>query len=158
MARFNFTTSQELQDQLSAIGSEIETVAPKMLNEATPILRKALQNKVESDYSKAGRVIRYIRGEGKFHTYFGEYTQTGALRRGIRMSRSRKFKNGAFYARVYFSGIDEKGVSNAEKALLIEVGSSKQAPRPFIEKVVRDTEPAVLEKMQEVYNKEVGNI
>jgi HK97 gp10 family phage protein len=155
MGKFDFQISPEFLEQLGKL-SDVDRVAPIMLNEATPILRKNLQTKVENDYSRSGRRIAYIKKEGLFGVKTGEYTQTGAMRSGIRMSRSRKIKNGGFYAKVYFSGYDEKGVSNAEKAVYAEYGTSKQPARPFITKVVNDSTPDVLEKMQDVFNREMG--
>lgn len=154
MGKFDFEIPDDFIEQLGRL-ADIDNVAPKMLNEAAPILRDAIKTKVKNDYSSKGRKIRYIKSEGMFKPKYGEYTQTGSLLKGVRMSRSRKIKDGGFYAEVYFSGKDEKGVPNAAKAVWLEYGTSKQYARPFIKKVVKDNEQKVIRKMQEVFEREV---
>lgn len=44
-----------------------------------------------------------------------------------------------------------------EKAVYMEFGTSKQAATPIISPAVRESEAAVLEKMQEVFDREVGS-
>lgn len=154
MGKFNFTIPQDFMQQLGRL-QDVDRVAQKMLNEAAPILRDNLKKKVEADYSKAGRKVTFVKGEGLFGPQYGEYTQTGSLLNGIRMSRSKKVKNGGFYVRVYFSGKDEKGVPNSAKAIWLEYGTKKQYARPFLTKVVNDSKPAVMDKMREVFEREM---
>ena len=52
-------------------------------------------------------------------------------------------------------GVRDK-TRNMEKAIFLEYGTSKGQPaRPFISKVINSTESQVLNKMQEVFNREV---
>ena len=75
-------------------------------------------------------------------------------------------KSGGFYAVVRPTGTDSKGVRNMEKAVYLEYGTSKQkgsgrkdrqSPRPWVDKALNDSEEPVLNKMQEVFNREVEN-
>ncbi len=154
MGKFTFDISDDFVKQLGNL-ADVERIAPMMLNEATPILRDAIKRKVKSDYSTKGRKMYYVKKEGLFNDQYGYYNQTGSLFEGVKMSRSRKIKNGGFYANVYFTGYDKNGVSNAQKAIMLEYGTKHSNARPFMAKVVRSCENEVLDKMQEVFNREV---
>ena len=48
-------------------------------------------------------------------------------------------------------------LTNMEKAVYLEYGTSRgETPKPFITKVINDSEKEVLEKMQEVFNEAVS--
>ena len=155
MARFDYKLPDDLIKQFGRLG-QVEHVAKKMIDESLPILRKAFQTTVEREFSSKGREVTYVKYEGSFGVKYGSYKQTGALRKSLRISKAKTMRNGGFYGYVHFAGKDEDGVSNALKAITIEYGKKGQAARPFIERIVRYAEPEILDKMQEVFNREVG--
>ena len=131
MGKFDFQISPEFIKQLGRL-ADVERIAPKMIDEAMPIL----ENKVKAEV--------------------GKHVVSGSLLKSIKISKAKKTKNGGYYASVQPTGTDEKGVRNAEKMVYLEFGTKKQPPRPTLTKAIKDSEPAVLQKMREVFEKEVG--
>ena len=82
--------------------------------------------------------------------------QTGEMLKNIEHRKAKKAKNGAYIANISFDGVDSKGVRNMLKAAELEYGNSHQDAKPFMQKAKNDCEQAILDKMQEVYNRRVG--
>lgn len=162
MAKFNYTVPVEFMKSLGAL-AEVEKYAPKMINESMPILLAAVKSRVLSDYSQAGREITFIKKSSGLTDKYQTYKQTGALYKSTKASKAKRQKDGVYYAQVYFAGKDESrkskmfpdGMPNAMKAIMLEYGGKNQRARPFLTKASADSEAAVLEKMQEVFNREV---
>jgi HK97 gp10 family phage protein len=130
MAKFDFQIPDDFIKQLGRL-ADVDRIAPQMLNEALPILER----NVKSEVSK--------------------HVVSGDLLKSIKMSKAKKNKYG-YYASVRPTGTDKKGVRNMEKMVYLEYGTSKQASKPTLTKAIKDSEKAVLDKMQEVFNREVG--
>jgi HK97 gp10 family phage protein len=130
MAKFDFQIPDDFIKQLGRL-ADVDRIAPQMLNEALPILER----NVKSEVSK--------------------HVVSGDLLKSIKMSKAKKNKYG-YYASVRPTGTDKKGVRNMEKLVYLEYGTSKQASKPTLTKAIKDSEKAVLDKMQEVFNREVG--
>ena len=137
MARFEFNIPESFQKELSKHLSKTDKVAPKMLEEAAPIVVKALKNKAP--------------------------VSTGKMRDGIKATKPKKTKDGAHIISIVFSGSESRKtkdgkitkVPNAIKAAVTEYGKSDQEAQPFIRPAVAETEKQVVEKMQEVFNREM---
>lgn len=130
MGKFDFEIPADFIKQLGRL-ADVDRIAPQMLNEALPILER----NVKSEVSK--------------------HVVSGDLLKSIKMSKAKKNKYG-YYASVRPTGTDKKGVRNMEKMVYLEYGTSKQPARPTLTKAIKDSEKAVLDKMQEVFNREVG--
>ena len=130
MANFDVSGLDDLMKDLDFL--EAARIAPAMLEEAAPILEKAMQKRA------------------------GAHRDTGALEGSIKASKAGKNGN-AYSISVRPTGTDKKGVRNMEKAVYLEYGTYKQAATPIISPAVRESEAAVLEKMQEVFDREVGS-
>jgi hypothetical protein len=72
----------------------------------------------------------------------------------VKKTKAGKNKYG-YFATVRPTGVDEKGVRNMEKLAHAEYGTSKQVPTPILTKSIKDSETSVLNKMQEVFEREV---
>lgn len=131
MGKFDFEVPTDFIKQLGKL-ADVDRIAPKMLNEALPILER----NVKAEVSK--------------------HVVSGDLLKSIKMSKAKKNKYG-YYASVRPTGTDKKGVRNMEKMVCLEYGTSKQSPAPTLTKAIKDSEKAVLNKMQEVFNREVGD-
>ncbi len=131
MGKFDFEVPTDFLKQLGKL-ADVDRIAPKMLNEALPILER----NVKAEVSK--------------------HVVSGDLLKSIKMSKAKKNKYG-HYASVRPTGTDKKGVRNMEKMVYLEYGTSKQSPAPTLTKAIKDSEKAVLNKMQEVFNREVGD-
>lgn len=130
MGKFDFEIPTDFIKQLGKL-ADIDRIAPQMIDEAIPILEK----NVKSEVSK--------------------HKDTGALANSVKKTKANKNKYG-YYASVRPTGKDSKGVRNMEKLVYLEYGTSKQASKPTLTKAIKDSEKAVLDKMQEVFNREVG--
>lgn len=130
MGKFDFEIPTDFIKQLGKL-ADVDRIAPQMIDEAIPIL----EGNVKSEVSK--------------------HKRTGALANSVKKTKANKNKYG-YYALVRPTGKDEKGVRNMEKMVYLEYGTTKQPARPTLTKAIKDSEKAVLDKMQEVFNREVG--
>lgn len=153
MGKFDFQIPDDFLKQLGKL-ADVDRIAPKMLNEALPILEKNVKREV-AKVSESGRVITYTYTDKKGKTRTAKRKQTGDLLKSIKMSKANKNKYG-YYASVRPTGKDSKGVRNMEKLVYLEYGTSKQSPTPTLTKAIKDSESAVLNKMQEVFEREAG--
>ena len=132
MAKFDFNIPDGFIKQLGRL-SDVDRIAPKMIDEAIPIL---LDN---------------VKRETARHKLAGD------MHKSIKATRAKKSPKGGFYALVRPTGTDSKGVRNIEKMVYLEYGTSTQASAPTLTKAIKDSETAVLKKMQEVFEREVGD-
>ncbi len=135
MGKFDFEISTDFIKQLGRL-EKVDRIAPKMIDEAMPYLKHNVQRGIvakteDSDYS------------------------TGAMLASVKSTKAKYISNG-FYAVVRPTGKDAKGVRNMEKLAYMEYGTSKQPPTPMLAKAIKDSEPAVLNKMREVFEREVS--
>lgn len=131
MAKFDIHGIDDFMKDLSQI--DVERIAPKMLEEAVPILER--------------EVVREC----------GKHKDTGAMMSSIKPTGASVNQHG-HYICVRPTGRDEKGVRNMEKMVYMEYGTSKQEATPVISPAVRKAEGEVLDKMQEVFSREAGRI
>lgn len=150
MANFIFDIPADFLKQLGKL-QDIDRIAPIMIDEALPTLEESFK--------------RNLNGVLK--------DPTGELLASIKMVTSKKVKNGGYYGYVTAKGASRKKMykrrdftgaikreepyRNYQKILALEYGTSKQSPRPFITRTINNAEPEVLRKMQEVFNREVGD-
>ena len=130
MARFEVEGLDELLKDMTLL--DADRLAPMMLEEAAPPLEANVRKRA------------------------GSHRDTGAMEASIKTTRPHKKGNG-YSICTRPIGRDKKGVRNMEKAVYMEFGTSKQAATPIISPAVRESEPEVLEKMQEVFDREVGS-
>lgn len=128
MAKFEFNPPTDFLKQLGKM-SDIDNYADKMLNEAAPILENSLKKELES------------------------HKVSGDLYNSIKPSKAKKNKYG-WYVAITPRGTDKKGVRNAEKLIYLEYGTEKQEATPVFTKAIKDSEIKVLNKMQEVFERE----
>lgn len=139
MAKFEFAGLDMMVEELERIG-KIDKLAPKMIEAATPILVENLKNNVR--------------------TAAGNGYATGELVASIGATDTEKNSYGYFSA-VRPVGKDSKGMRNGEKMAYLEYGTSRngkqhQPPRPVLTRTLHESEDAVLKRMQEVFDAEVG--
>ena len=153
--KFEVTISEELQRKLSRC-YYIERVASPMLNESALIIVDSVKKQL-SKHSTAGAIrskvywVSALDGNRVF-----KWKQTGALSKSLRRRRVKRAKDGGYIKKIEFAGHDSNGVPNEFKAIQLEYGNSAQAPTPFRTAAINDCKGAVAEKMQEVYNREMG--
>lgn len=151
MAEFEIEFGDDFLDQL--LNTDFNEIAKAALSEAVPILEKSMKNEVK-------KVIQHS----------GESELVDSLKSG----KPKKTKTDAWIVNVtpkgysdtkVFTAVDSKGrkthrkypVSNALKAIWKEYGiPGRQPPKPFLTSAANGAKAAVLQKIQEVYNRKVG--
>lgn len=130
MASFEIEGIDDLMKELDML--DAERLAPMMLEEAAPILKDSVVE-CASRHKDTGAMVNSIK-------------QTAALR-----------NQRGYYIAVRPTGKDEKGVRNMEKMAYLEYGvGGRQPATPVLTPAVHAAEPDVLEKMQEVFDREIG--
>ena len=138
MASFNIDIPDNI---FEGLGERFDEIAPKMINEALPIYKDAVVDAAkESIHSDPEHVRR----------------QTGDMLRSATVTQAKKNKKEDWVGAVTFAGKDRSGYSNNFKAVELEAGNSKQQARPFLQRAKNKSQSDVVEKMQEVYNREMG--
>jgi len=130
MGAFDFDFSDGFMNQLEELGN-VDAYAPRMIDAALPILERSL------------------------NSAYGKHKITGVLAGSVRVKKASKNTYGYFGA-VFPSGKDAAGVRNAEKAVYLEYGTSKQYATPVIASAVNSVEGEVLKAMEDVFNEVVG--
>jgi len=130
MAQLTFSMPKSLTDKLDKIGNTAG-YASKML-------------KAEQDITYP-EVIRRLE----------QHRESGELISSIKKTTPKMDKNGVWRAQIRPSGKDYKGVSNNEKMLSLEYGTSKQVATPVFRPAKEATESAAQEGAQRIFNEAV---
>lgn len=133
MANFEVTGFDDFIRQLER-ATDLEQIAPMMIEEALPILETELKRTVQQEANR-------------------EYA-TGEMAESIKPSRASRNQYG-YFGVVRPTGKDKKGVRNMEKLAYLHYGTSKQQARPVVAKAVFHARGKVLAKLQEVYSRMV---
>lgn len=131
MARFKLEGIDGLMKDLSQM--DIERIAPKMLEAAVPILEQAVKRRAAM------------------------HKESGDMYQSIKPTKPKRTDMG-YSVVVRPTGKDANGVRNMEKAAYLEYGTATQAASPVISPAIRETEEAVAQKMQDVFDRETGAI
>lgn len=133
MAGFRMEGVEGLARQLMDAAS-LDTLAPKMIEDALPILEGKLREAVRQEANKG--------------------YATGALAASIQKGKAKKNQYGHFGS-VCPTGTDRDGVRNMEKLAYLNYGTSKQEARPVVARAAAQAERAVVERMQETFRQGV---
>ncbi|MCQ5127584.1 HK97 gp10 family phage protein [Blautia producta] len=120
-----------LMKELDEIG-EFDEIAPKMLEEAAPILEKEVVKQASKHWA------------------------SGDMTKSIKKTGATAGKNGGYYLAVRPTGKDKKGVRNMEKAAYLEYGVKGRDAAPIMTTAAKNAELEVMKKLQEVFDREVG--
>lgn len=129
MGKFDYTISDDFMNQLQKL-SNIKDVALKMLDESAPILE------------------RHVKRECSAHR------STGFMVDSVKKTKAGVSKTGKYNVVVRPTGKGKDGIRNMEKMAWLEYGTKHREPKPILTKAVKDSEPEVLNKMQEVFERE----
>lgn len=124
--------------------SDTEAVSEKMLKEASPIVVSSMKSELNI-HRQTAELVNSVKPTKPKRNKSGDNV---VVVRPTGKSTTTIAKSGKAYTR-------KKAVRNIEKLASLEFGNSHgQKPMPIIEKAVKSTEEAVLDKMNEVYNRE----
>lgn len=132
MSSFDFSFDEDFIKSLGSL-AEVERYAPKMIDEALPIIEDKLKMNLRA------------------------HSVSGDLIRSIKIKKSKRVKNGGYYGSVSPDGKSADGTRNAEKLVYLEYGTSRQPAHAIIAKTIQQTTDEVNAKMQEVFNREAFN-
>lgn len=133
MGRFDFTVSDDFIKTLGRL-SQVDKVAPMMINETLP----TVSSYIKSGFESAG------------HPY-----SDGDLVRSIKEKPATEDKNGGWRGISRPTGKDDRGVRNMEKLAYYEYGTSKQPARPIMDKIRNDVQGPAEENMRKVFEREM---
>lgn len=139
MARVQLDGLDDLMEELEKY-SDIGKVAPKMIDSATPILEKNIKKNIQQAANRG--------------------YATGELAESVKATEAKQ-NNYGYFAAVGVTGTDSRGVRNGEKMAYLEYGTMKDgkqrtAPHPVMQRSINESETPCLEKMQQVFDMEVG--
>lgn len=139
MAEFDF----DFPNILDGLEDVVEEAAPKMIKEALPVYQNSVQSSL-APHKDTGDLIDSIRCKGpkrtKTDAYIGYLTADGTSRKTTYTRENGK----------------TEAFRNYQKALALEYGNSHQAATPFLQNAKESCEDAVMEKMQQVFDREVN--
>lgn len=130
MGVLDFEFDSNLTRQLEKL-ADYDKIAEKMLTEGIAIIESNVRREVAN------------------------HIHTGDLEKSIKVTKPKKNQFG-WYSTVLPTGKDKKGVRNVEKLIYLEYGTANQAPRPTMTKAVNNSKAAVNNKLQEIFDREVG--
>ena len=144
MAKFDFEIPADFIKQLNNAAA-IDEFGGKMIDEAMPIVERNLKKELEK-HRRTGNMINSVKikkASKNKYGWFGVVRPTG-------LSKTYKSVKGEIVKR-------KVPVRNMEILAHLEYGTKHQSPKPVLTKVIRDSESAVIRKMQEVFDREVLN-
>lgn len=138
MAKMTFGGTDELMAELFAEQERLERKAAEMLGDAGKIVIQAWKDAItEAGHAPPGKSKR----------------GTGAMIEGIKATAIKK--NGdAYTCSVYPHGKDKKGVSNAEKAFVLNYGTSKIRGDHFVQAAEDKSATIAEEAMQRAWERD----
>lgn len=142
---------------------DIDDVSFQMVDEAAEIMDKELKSAIELNTQEygTGTLAASIDHIKPRRNLWGVFTASTARGIDTKKGKHKKMKHASFNKKNgMFVGTRESygsgAVRNHDKLYFLEYGNSRQQAKPFIQKCVNSAEPKVLNKMQEVFDREVG--
>ncbi len=135
MAQMSVDIPDDLIGQLRALASKVDEIAPQMVKGGAEVLAEEVRRRLEANHKR-----------------------TGALVRSVAVKKPSKSKDEVWSCRVYFKGTDayqadgkamhttykrKNKVTNSQKAIAAEYGTSDQPATPFVR-------PAIAEKQESI--------
>lgn len=139
---FDIGGLDDLMKDLSYL--DAERIAPKILEESGEILEKEVKQKARKHWH-TGDMYKSIKSTGAQRNAYGYYlcVRPTGKSKGLKRSKGKRGKE------------TKEAVRNMDKMAWLEYGTSKEPARPVLSAAVRNAEPKVLKKMQEVFDREV---
>ena len=138
MGKFELHGIDDFMEELSDL--DIDRIAPVMLEEAVPILEKEVRQ-AAGRHKDSGAMAESIKATKVGTNSYGHYIS-------VRPTA----------AALVPAGVDSKGVRNMEKMAYLEYGTSTQEATPVLSPAVRKAEEPVINKLQEVFDREVDKL
>ena len=138
IAKATFTLPTDFEAKLSRLGDKTDEITEKVLEAGGEVVLAKVKSNLNSVLS----------GES-----------TGELAGALGMSPVKLDRDGNFNIKIGFSEPRRgSGKSNAKVANILEYGSSRQPPRPFMKPAKSQSRNAAIAAMTEKFNDEVGKL
>lgn len=148
MGQFEIHGFDEMLAELDRIG-RFGDVAPKMLEEAAPILQEEVVRQAEP-HKDTGEMVASIKPTGvmvgKSGSYYICVRPTGYASKKWKYARK---KDGG-------KGGSKRPVRNMEKLVWLELGVKGRSGTPILKTATLNAAPKVQKKLQEIFNREMG--
>ena len=131
MAALTFEMPTDIMSKLNQLGNSAE-YAPKMLEAEEDVVYPEVMRRLE------------------------QHRKSGDLIEKLEKTKPKLDKNGAWRAQIRPTGRDKKGVSNNEKLLSMEYGTSKQLATPIFRPAKEAKASEAAEAAQNVFNEAVS--
>ena len=165
MANFHLEGLSEIIKEMEKLGSCIDDVSYKMVDEAAEIMEKELKAAIKDNTQKYGTgtladSIHHNKPKKNRYGYFSTSTARGTDNRGRSKveSKTEHINSKGEKYDLHRMKNRKESIRNQDKLFYLEFGNSRQAPRPIIARCVRRAEPRVLDKMQAVFNRETRKL
>ena len=138
MARFDTSGLDSLVSEMQRMGQDSGEIAAAMVNAAVIEIRDAWKESAKAHGLR----------------------DTGSMIEGIGFPSPVQNMGGAFYRDVYPQGKDAKGTRNAEKAFILNYGSSRIPPTYWVDEADEKSGPKVQEKLEQMWGEflETGKV
>lgn len=140
MAQMTVNMPSDIIDRFRSLAEKADKIAPQMAKGGAEVLADEVKRRLESSHKR-----------------------TGALARSVAIKKPAKNKDGAWSCRVYFKGTDayqaddkamhttykrKKKVSNSQKAIAAEYGTSDQPAEPFLRPAITESRETAEARMR----------
>lgn len=129
MARFDTTGLDDLISDMQRLGQGSGAVAEAMVSAAAAEIRSAWRESAEAH----------------------GHRDTGAMIESIGFPFPVQNMGGILYRDIYPQGKDSKGVRNAEKAFILNYGSSRIRPSYWVDEADEKSAPRIQEKLEKMW-------
>lgn len=156
MAAFVMEGLDDLIREIEKMGYDLDDTALQMVEEGAEIMDQTLKDAIQTETTEYGTgtlaaSINHTKPTRNAWGYFSASTARGVDSRNGKYRKARKTT--PKYTRTAWNG---NVVRNHDKLYYLEFGNSRQAAHPIVQKCVNRAEPKVLEKMQQVYERRMG--
>lgn len=150
----SFQAIDDFHLKLSMLAASTEDMAREAIYEGAKIIadevRKNLEANIKDQESAAKSGLSIFKKP--------RLKPTGDLERSFGITPIKRGKDGNWDAKIGFSGYDSKGIPNQLKARVMESGSSKIKPRPFVRPAVTATRSRAIDAMRQKIHEKIKRI
>lgn len=149
-----FQAVDDFSLKLSALAAGTEDMAREAIYDGARIIADEVRKNLDANIKDQESAAKS--GASLFKS--PQMKRTGDLEKSFGITPIRLGKDGAWNAKIGFSGYDSKGVPNQLKARVMESGSSTIKPRPFVRPAVNATRAKALAAMQKKIKNKMNEI
>lgn len=149
MAYFNVEFAENFTKQLSKLGENTESIVEEMLDEAAQIMQDELEKEIRSKHHATGELEESIDTKVYMNDWYAWAYPEGRS--------SKLMRKGKIYKRSkHGTKSSGRALYNTDKLWWIEHGRAGQPARPFMDRLTKNIEGTIAQKLQKIIDREVG--